>query len=74
MLESTLVMPHGGVFCYSSGGSEPLGVVIREAAKQPIEDFARDVLFGTLGITDITWTKLPTGNPASGTGLYNILL
>jgi len=35
-------------------GAELLGVVIRKAAKQPIEDFARDVLFGPLGIADIT--------------------
>jgi CubicO group peptidase (beta-lactamase class C family) len=37
-LESALVTPPGGVFCYSSGGSELVGVVIRKAAKQPIED------------------------------------
>jgi CubicO group peptidase (beta-lactamase class C family) len=67
-------MPPESVFCYSSSGSELLGVVIREAAKQPIEDFARDVLFGPPGITDIMWTKFPNANPISGAGLYDNLL
>jgi CubicO group peptidase (beta-lactamase class C family) len=53
-LESALVTSPGGVFCYSSGGSELLGVAIRKAAKQPIENFGRDVPFGSPGIMDIT--------------------
>jgi hypothetical protein len=40
-------------------------VVIRSAAKQPIEGFACDVLFGPLSIADITWTKSPNSNTAS---------
>jgi hypothetical protein len=71
-LASAVVTLSGRAFCYSSGASELLGAVIRKAAKQPIEDFARDVLFGPLGITDITGTKLPNSNTAAASGPFSL--
>ena len=71
-LGPAVVTPPGRVFCDNSGASKLLGAVIRKAAKQPIEDFARYVLFGPLGITDITWTKLPNSNTAAACGCLRL--
>jgi CubicO group peptidase (beta-lactamase class C family) len=71
-LASAAVALSGRAFCYSSGASKLLGAVICKAAKQPIEDFARDVLFGPLGITDIMGTKLPNSNTAAASVRFSL--
>jgi hypothetical protein len=71
-LASAAVALSGRAFCYSSGASKLLGAVICKAAKQPIEDFAREVLFGPLGITDIMGTKLPNSNTAAASVRFSL--
>lgn len=60
----------GTTFNYSSGDTELLGLVLANGIGQSIDDYARDKLFGPLGITDVDWVKMPnSGQPFAAAGL-----
>lgn len=60
----------GSKWVYNSGGSMLLSGIIRAATGQFIDDYAREHLFGPLGITDVHWKRSPTGHPDTEGGLY----
>lgn len=69
VLQRLVYMP-GLIFNYSSGTTELLGLMLANSVGQSIEEYARDKLFGPLGITDFDWVRMPnTGQPFAAAGL-----
>lgn len=68
-LQPRLLAEPGSEWNYSGGCTELLGAVIRRASEKPLEEFARDVLFAPLGITDWAWHRYPDNTPAAASGL-----
>lgn len=60
----------GQYFIYSTYGAYLLTKVVRQASGMLVDDFARQALFGPLGITQFNWYKDPQGNADTGGGLY----
>ena len=58
-----------GRFEYQSGLTILLGAVLRAATGKPVDELARERLFGPLGIDHFRWTKDGDGNPHTGGGL-----
>jgi CubicO group peptidase (beta-lactamase class C family) len=69
VLEQKVVTAAGRSWNYSSGSTELLGAVLKKATGEPLDELARKVLFGPLGITDIEWHKDARGNPIASGGL-----
>jgi CubicO group peptidase (beta-lactamase class C family) len=57
--------PHGRSFSYCTAGVFLLGQVLARAAKTPVEAFARESLFGPLGIDRVDWKRSPLGEARS---------
>ncbi len=69
-LEQPMDAAPGTKWAYNSGGSQLLSGIIRHATGRFIDDYAREHLFGPLGIADFHWKKTPTGHPDTEGGLY----
>ena len=41
----------------------------KKAAGKPVDDFARELLFAPLGITDVEWPRYTNGNAIAGGAL-----
>jgi len=54
-LDRPLATPPGTVFNYDTASSHLLSVILTEATGMSTEEFAVEVLFGPLGITDYLW-------------------
>ncbi len=59
----------GKQWTYSSGDTHILSVILTEAAGQSTLDFAKEHLFGPLGITEFLWQKFPDGYYAGASRL-----
>jgi CubicO group peptidase (beta-lactamase class C family) len=60
----------GTYFEYGSGASVVLSAIVSEATGTSAAEFAREVLFGPLGITDVRWDTVPPGISNGEGGLY----
>jgi CubicO group peptidase (beta-lactamase class C family) len=57
------------IWNYNGGGTDLLGNVLERASGKPLNDFAREVLFEPLGITDARWENYQNGRAAAAAGL-----
>jgi CubicO group peptidase (beta-lactamase class C family) len=69
VLEQPVITPPGSVYNYNGGNTTLLGAVLAKSTGQAIDVYAKDNLFGPLGITDVEWVKLSNGQPAPASGL-----
>lgn len=60
----------GTVFAYSSGASQILSHIFKQATGRDIQDYAREHLFAPLGIREFYWKRTPTGLTDTEGGLY----
>jgi CubicO group peptidase (beta-lactamase class C family) len=57
------------IWNYNGGGTDLLGNILERASGKPLNDFAREVLFEPLGITDGRWENYQNGRVAAAAGL-----
>ena len=69
VLERPTVEPPGLRWTYNGGATALLARLIAKGAGQPVENFARDVLFGPLGIARTEWDRDRTGEVFAASGL-----
>ena len=69
ILDRPMANQPGETFYYNSGNSHLLSALVTRLTGKPAEDFARDRLFGPLGITDYVWPRDPMGQSLGGWGL-----
>ncbi|MBI2742145.1 MAG: serine hydrolase [Rhodospirillales bacterium] len=60
----------GTLFYYDSGNSHLLSAILSKVTGRSALDYARETLFGPLGIDDVTWRADPQGVSGGGAGLY----
>lgn len=60
----------GEKWAYNSGGSHLMSAVLRSATGRTADEYAREHLFGPIGIRDFHWKRTPEGLPDSEGGLY----
>ena len=60
----------GAKWVYNSGGSALMAEVIRSSTGKHVDEYARQYLFGPLGIRSFHWKRTPTGHPDTEGGLY----
>ncbi|MBN2393462.1 MAG: serine hydrolase [Anaerolineae bacterium] len=72
VLDRPMVVAPGSVFNYSTGDSQILGAVLKQATGVTIQDFARTRLFEPLHILPRQWywTSTPEGVAFAGGGLH----
>jgi CubicO group peptidase (beta-lactamase class C family) len=68
-LTPSMVAAPGTQWNYDSGSTELLGAVLRKATGKPVNELARTLVFGPLGITDVEWYPFPDGNVSAAAGL-----
>lgn len=60
----------GEFYNYNGGGTTLLAAVLAKSTGRQLVDYAREKLFGPLGITDFEWVDMPaSGLPAATSGL-----
>jgi CubicO group peptidase (beta-lactamase class C family) len=70
VLQRAVATIPGLVYNYNSGGTELLALALTHSIGGHIDDYARDKLFGPLGITDFEWDKLASsGEPYAAAGV-----
>jgi CubicO group peptidase (beta-lactamase class C family) len=70
VLDRGMARDPGATFEYNSGATHLLSAVLSKATGKRAEDYAREKLFGPLGITDFQWRRDPQGVSTGGYGLY----
>lgn len=61
--------PFGRSFSYCTAGVFVLGRVLEASTGETVEDYAREHLFGPLGVQEVHWIHSPTGAAQTGGGL-----
>jgi CubicO group peptidase (beta-lactamase class C family) len=69
MLDAPMVAPPGSQFNYCSGCSHLLSAIVQQTTDMNPRDFAEQVLFEPLGITNVNWDTNREGTPIGGWGL-----
>jgi len=70
VLDRPMAHPPGAVFTYNSGVTMLLVHILQQATGKDAEEYAREHLFGPLGIRDHYWKRTPRGVPDAEGGLY----
>ena len=70
VLDRTMAAAPGTVFEYDSGNSHLLSAILTKVTGKSALDYARETLFGPLGIDDVLWRSDPQGISGGGAGLY----
>ncbi|HSM18555.1 MAG TPA: serine hydrolase, partial [Gemmatimonadales bacterium] len=69
VLERGLLNEPGVIWNYSGGSTQVLAEVLEHATKQPLAEFAAEVLFEPLGIVQFEWLGDLAGTPSAASGL-----
>ncbi|MEX3008415.1 serine hydrolase domain-containing protein [Hoeflea sp. TYP-13] len=69
VLEQPMVTKPGTEWRYSGGSTALLARIIAKGAGKPVDEFARERLFGPLGIEHFEWVAGADGEPAAASGL-----
>ena len=70
VLDQPMATAPGTRFYYSSGNSHLLSAILSKVTGRSALDYAREKLFGPLGIDDVQWQADPQGVTVGGAGLY----
>jgi CubicO group peptidase (beta-lactamase class C family) len=70
ILDRPMVREPGAAFDYNSGGPHVLSAILSKVTGRSALEYAREKLFGPLGIEDVFWRHDPQGVSAGGAGLY----
>ncbi len=70
ILDRPMSQAPGADFNYNSGNAHLLSAILTRITGLSALDYAKQELFGPLGITDIFWRNDPQGISAGGAGLY----
>ena len=66
VLGLTSTSPPGQEFFYNTGALTLVSAIVRKATGRPLDEFAREVLFEPLGITDVEWSRVKGDTDAGG--------
>jgi CubicO group peptidase (beta-lactamase class C family) len=69
-LEPACVTPPGAEWNYSGGSTEILGAILQKVTRKALDELARELLLGPLGITDVEWVRHRDGSPSASGGLH----
>jgi CubicO group peptidase (beta-lactamase class C family) len=69
ILDHPMVREPGAAFEYNSGNPHVLSAILSKVTGRSALDYARQKLFGPLGIEDVFWRHDPQGVSAGGAGL-----
>ncbi|TYL98405.1 serine hydrolase [Bradyrhizobium rifense] len=69
VLARPIAAPPDTLWTYNGGGTELLGNILERVSGKPLETFAREALFQSLGITDVEWKAYKNGKIAAASGL-----
>jgi CubicO group peptidase (beta-lactamase class C family) len=69
VLQQPMVSEPGKKWRYNNGVAELVGGIVQKATGRRLDDFAREVLFEPLGITDWEWGRMASGSPGASWGL-----
>jgi CubicO group peptidase (beta-lactamase class C family) len=69
VLQQPMVAKPGEKWRYNNGVAELIGGVVQKATGRRLDEFAKDVLFEPLGITDWEWGRMASGDPGASWGL-----
>jgi CubicO group peptidase (beta-lactamase class C family) len=70
VLDRPMAVEPGTTYLYSSGNSHLLSAILTKLTGRSALDYAREKLFGPLGIEDVQWRHDPQGVSTGGYGLY----
>lgn len=70
VLDHAMAEAPGTLFNYSGGNSHLLSAILSKVTGKSARDYAREKLFGPLGIDDVLWRADPQGVTGGGAGLY----
>ena len=70
VLDQPMAAAPGTRFYYSSGNSHLLSAILSKVTGKSANDYAREKLFGPLGIDDVQWQTDPQGLSVGGWGLH----
>lgn len=69
-LDRPMAREPGSAFDYNTGNTHVLSAILSKVTGRRAEDYAREKLFGPLGIEDVQWRRDPQGMSGGGAGLY----
>jgi CubicO group peptidase (beta-lactamase class C family) len=70
ILDQPMTTPPGSRFYYNTGNSHLLSAILGKVTGRSTLDYARERLFGPLGIDDVLWRVDPQGVSNGGNDLY----